>query len=152
MPGSHPSSSVPPCGLVPGAVGYLYDVLHRLLLFLGSLVDFYFAVLSDVFLAMDLWRYAMSFLSVCVLHRLHLGRFVPALVFRACFFLRILFSCGRTAHALFLLFSLFRVIDRRGSVLLRSVLTVLFVLAQLFLVCFFNITRFAIHIVAGRVV
>ena len=78
------------------------------------------------------------------------GRFVPALVFRACFLLRRLFSCGRTSPAQFLMSSLFLVLDQIGSFLLRSVLTVLFAPAQVCMVCFFfNIHRLLFHIVAA---
>ena len=72
----------------------------------------------------SLFLYDVVLVSLCP-PSASFGCFVPALVFRAFFLLRSLFSGGRTAPALFLLFWLFRVLDQLGFVL-RSVLTVFF--------------------------
>ena len=52
---------------------------------------------------MDLQRYLALFLSVCVLHRIHLCRFVLALAFRESFFLRRMFFWSHAVLVLLLL-------------------------------------------------
>ena len=137
------SSSVSLRGLVPGVVGFLSAVLlPRFLLLVESLVDFYFDVLFEVFLVGNLQCYLVFFSSVCVLHQLRLGCFVPALVFRTCCLLRHLFFLDRSFLVRLLLFSSLLVLDKLDFVVLRSVLTFLHVLGRVFLVRFLNIPSF----------
>jgi len=118
-----------------------------------ALVDFAFAALAEAFPAIDLLPYMVPVLSVCVLHRLHVGHFVPALFCRDFFLLRCLISCGFAAPALLLMFFLFIAPDQLGFVRLRSVLMVSSVLVRMRLLCAFLISLDSpSHIVARCVV